>query len=127
MLARKGIFKCLTAKLSSPRPDQRAPKQFKKLLSIGASKIELDCTHQYHKRVIRTKTLFFKLKDEGFEISVQDERIECLRTPKLSSKQEEADTKMFLAANYACNRGVESVTIQSVDSYWPFRFVTMLQ
>ena len=57
------------------------------------------------------------MKDEGFKISVQDERKECLRTPKLSSKQEEADTKMFLAANYACSRGVESVTIKLMDSY----------
>ena len=56
------------------------------------------------------------MKDEVFKISVQDERIECLRTPQLSSKQEEADTKMFLAANYACNRGVQSVIIHTVDS-----------
>ena len=75
-----------------------------------------DWTHQRHKTVIRTKTIYFTLKDEGFKISVQGERIECLRTPQLSSKQEEADAKMFLAANYACNRGVESVTIHTVDS-----------
>ena len=34
------------------------------------------------------------MKEEGFKISVQDERIECLRTLQLSYKQEEADTKM---------------------------------
>ena len=56
------------------------------------------------------------MTDEGFKISVQDEKRECLRTPQLSSKQEKADTKMFLAANYACNRAVESVTIHTVDS-----------
>ena len=120
--SRKGIFKCLTTKLSSPRPDQEASKQFKKFLSIGANKIELlefllrDWTHQRHKTVIRTKTIYFTLKEESFKISVQNGRIECLRTLQLSYKQEEADTKMFLAVNYACNRGVESITIHTVDS-----------
>ena len=55
------------------------------------------------------------MKDDGFKTSVQDE-IECLKTPQLSSKQEETDAKMFLAANYASNRGVKSVTIHTVDS-----------
>ena len=118
----KKYLKCLITKLSSPRPNQRAPKQFK-LLSVGANKIELpefllrDWTHQHHKTVIRTKTIYSTLKDEGFKIRVQDERIECSRTPQLPSKQEEADTKMFLVANYACNRGVESVTIHTVNSH----------
>ena len=58
------------------------------------------------------------MKDEGFKISVQDERIECLRTPQMYSKHEETDAKMFLAANYASNRGVKSVTIHTVDSYY---------
>ena len=69
-----------------------------------------DWTPQRHKTVTRTKTIYFTLKDEGFKISVQDERIECPRTPQLS------DTKMFLAANFASNSGVESVTIHTVDS-----------
>ena len=55
------------------------------------------------------------MKDDGFKTSVQDE-IECLKTPQLSSNQEETDAKMFLAANYASNRGVKSVTIHTVDS-----------
>ena len=75
-----------------------------------------DWTHQRHKTVIRTKTIYFTLKEESFKISVQNGRIECLRTLQLSYKQEEADKKMFLAVNYACNRGVESITIHTVDS-----------
>ena len=68
------------------------------------------------------------MKDEGFKISAQDERIERLRAPQLSSKQEEADTKMFLAANYACNCGVSKVSsyIQWIV-VWPFWLVTMLK
>ena len=35
---------------------------------------------------------------------------------KLSSHQEETDTKLFLAAKHACSRGCTSVTIHTIDS-----------
>ena len=73
-----------------------------------------DWTHQYHKTVIRTKRIYFTLKDKSFKISVQDGRIEYLRILQLSSKQEETDGKMLLAPNYACNRGVESITTHTI-------------
>ena len=73
-----------------------------------------DWTHQCHKTVIRTKRIYFTLKDESFKISVQDERIEYLRILQLSSKQEETDRKMLLAPNCTCNRGVESITTHTI-------------
>ena len=41
------------------------------------------------------------MKDKGFKITCTNETIECNREPELSSKQEEADTKVLLAAKFA--------------------------
>ena len=110
-------------RITAKRPDQDAPKQFKKYLSVGTNKTELlefllkDWSH-HHRNIpsIGSKTIFFTLKDEAYEISVINNEIQCLRVPQLSSNQEEADTKMFLAARHACDRGCNSVTIHTVDS-----------
>ena len=109
-------------RITASRPEQSAPKQFRKYLSVGVNKTELlkfllkDWCHQRHASTIGNKIIFFTLKDEGYQICNVDDDICCLRVPQLASKQEEADTKMFLAASYASSRGSNSVTIQTVDS-----------
>ena len=56
------------------------------------------------------------MKDKGFKITCTDETIECNREPELSSKQGEADTKVFLAAKFAEDFGCREVGIFPVDS-----------
>ena len=41
------------------------------------------------------------MKDKRFKITCTDETIECNWEPELSSKPEEDDTKVFLAARFA--------------------------
>ena len=109
-------------RITASRCDQPAPKQFKKYLAVGANKTELleflvkDWAHPRHAPVLREKTIYFTLKDEAYEISITDNEIQSVHVPQLCSKQEEADTKMFLAANFACSRGCQSITIHTVDS-----------
>ena len=56
------------------------------------------------------------MKDKGFKITCTNETIECNREPELSSKQEEADTKVLLAAKFAQDLGCKDVRILTVDS-----------
>ena len=53
------------------------------------------------------------MKDKGFKITCTDETIECNGEPELSSNQEEADTKVFLAAKFAQYLGCRDVGIDS--------------
>ena len=87
-------------RITASRPAQAALKQLKKYLSDGQNKTEL----------------FEFLLHDWCNISISDNRILCLLIPQLSSKQEETDTKMFLAASYASCRGCNSVAIETVDS-----------
>ena len=56
------------------------------------------------------------MKDKGFKITCTDETIECHQEPELSSKQEEADTKVFLAARFGQDLGCRDVGLFTVDS-----------
>jgi len=56
------------------------------------------------------------MKDNGFKITCSDETFECVRQPELSSKQEEADTKVFLRAKFAQDLGCSDIGIFTVDS-----------
>ena len=56
------------------------------------------------------------MKDKEFKTTCTDETIECNWEPELSSKQEETDTKVFLAAKFAQDFGCRDVEIFTVDS-----------
>ena len=56
------------------------------------------------------------MKSEGFMIRCTDERMVCERQPEISSNQEEADTKVFLAAKFAQDLGCSDIGIFTVDS-----------
>ena len=56
------------------------------------------------------------MKDKEFKTTCTDETIECNWEPELSSKQEETDTKVFLAAKFDQDFGCRDVEIFTVDS-----------
>ena len=56
------------------------------------------------------------MKDKGFKITCTDETTECNGEPELSSNQQEADTKVFLAAKFAQDIGCRDVGIFTVNS-----------
>ena len=59
------------------------------------------------------------MKHKEFKITCTDEIIECNQEPKLSSKQEDADTKVFVAAKFSQDLGCRDVKIFTVDSDVP--------
>ena len=110
-------------RITATRCDQPAPKQFKKYLAVGANKTELleflvkDWTHPRHVELIRGKCIYFTLKSEAYKIHLNDNQIQSISIPELCSSQEEADTKIFLAANYSnIHFPRQTVTIHTVDS-----------
>ena len=56
------------------------------------------------------------MKGKGFKITCTDEPTECNGEPELSSNQEEADTKVLVAAKFAQDLGCRDVGIFTVDS-----------
>lgn len=103
--------------------DQPAPKQLKKFLSNGKNKIDLvhfllnDWSHhENHKQLIKSKELYVTVEESAFCITIRDNELHCSPSIELSSVQEEADTKMFLAANHAAYLGQTKATIITVDS-----------
>ena len=70
----------------------------------------------HHKALLLKKELFITIEDQAFVISVQEDELKCVPVSELCSPQEESDTKMFLAANYAGLTGQRKVLIATVDS-----------
>ena len=56
------------------------------------------------------------MKDKRCKITCTDETIECNGEPELKSNEEEADTKVFLAAKFAQDLRCRDVGIFTVDS-----------
>ena len=80
----------------------------KKFLSNGKNKTDLVCflmkdwsQEDHHKALLLNKELFITVEDQAFDIRLQEDELKCVPVNELCSSQEEADTKMFLAANYA--------------------------
>ena len=63
--------------------------------------------------------MHFTMKHKEFKVTCTDETIECNREPELSSKQEEANTKVFVGAKFAQDLGCWDVGIFTVDSDVP--------
>ena len=62
------------------------------------------------------RCLYFTTKSNGYVITCDEQRITCSPFSTLSSNQEEADTKVFLAAKVAQDLGCSDVAIFTVDS-----------
>ena len=110
-------------RITASRRDQKLPKQFKKYLAVGENKQELIeflladwSTQAQHHHQISEKTIFFTTKKDAFKIKVLEEETQCQPVDQLSSNQEEADTKMFLALKVAQEAGCSDAVIYTVDS-----------
>ena len=66
--------------------------------------------------MLLNKELFITVEDQAFVIRVQEDELKCVPVKEVCSSQEEADTKMFLAANYATLTGQRIALIITVDS-----------
>ena len=105
------------------RRDQAVPKQFSRFLRNSENKLDLLdflskdwSTNLRHCEVLDGKELYFTIRDQAICISSIQGRLLNTPAPELASKQEEADTKMFLCAAFASSLGFPSVNIVTVDS-----------
>ena len=62
------------------------------------------------------RSIYFTTKASGFKLQVHNEEISCEKVDELCSNQEEADTKVFLAAKLAQDVGCSDIGIFTVDS-----------
>ena len=110
-------------KLKVMSKDQVAPKQWKKFLRDSENKINLVkflvsdwSTSERHAPVLEGKDLYVTIKDQGYCITANHGILSIRQVPEISSEQEEADTKMFLCAQFAASLGFDSAEIVTVDS-----------
>ena len=66
--------------------------------------------------LLRNKELFITVKGQIFVSRVQEDELKCVPVNELCSSQEEPDTKVFLAANYAALTDQIKALIAAVDS-----------
>lgn len=92
-------------RISAQRRNQKVPKQLKKFLSVGENKIDLvrfllkDWSQEMkHVETISGKEIYITVEKQGYKIEVKNGHLCCSEIQALCSLQEEADTKMFLAA-----------------------------
>ena len=105
------------------RRQQVIPKQWEKFLPNSENKLDLIdllwhdwSTNLKHSHQLDGKELHMTIRDEAHCISSVHGLITCNQVQELSSKQEEADTKIFLCAKFAASLGFESASIINVDS-----------
>ena len=100
------------------RRDQTKPKQFDKILRLAINKLDLIkflikewSSHTAYCQLPDNKELYVTCEEKAFCITSTQGKLS-----KLSSQQEEADTKMFLSAAYAVHLGFDTVRIVTVDT-----------
>ena len=105
------------------RSDQPIPKQFAMFLRNPDNKLELLdfllkdwSTNEKYCELFGRKEVYFTIREQAVRIWCQENPLLNKSVPGLSSKQEEADTKMFLCAAFASQLGFNSVHIVTVDS-----------
>ena len=69
-----------------------------------------------HHQLIRNKAIYFTTRKDAFKLNVIGGNTQCLPVTELSSNQEEADKKVFLAVKSAQEIGYTDVVIYTVDS-----------
>ena len=69
-----------------------------------------------HHQLIRNKTICFTTRKDAFKLNVTGGDTQCQPVIELSSNQEEADKKVFLAVKLAQETGYTDVVIYTVDS-----------
>ena len=105
------------------RRDQAVLKQFSKLLRNSENKLELLefllkdwSTNESHCDQLDGKELYFTIRDQAVCLSSNQGRLSCINMPELASRQEEADTKIFLCTAFASSLGFHADNIITVDS-----------
>ena len=67
-------------------------------------------------KILEDKELYVTVKDNTFCISSNGNKLPMVLCNRISSEQEEADTKVFLCAQFAFDIGFERVTIVTVET-----------
>ena len=93
--------------MKASRRDQRVPKQFNKVLRLSQNKIDLVkfliedfSSNEKYCRLFEGNERNVTLEDRAFKISSHRGQLSKAYVEELSSHQEEADTKMFMAAHF---------------------------
>ena len=93
------------------------------ILFVGVNKLELidflledSSTNPKHHQLIRDKTIYFTARKDAFKVNVIGEDAQCQLVTELSSNQEEAATKVFLAVKLAQEIEYTDAVIYTVDS-----------
>ena len=110
------------------RREQSLPKQFKKYLGCSENKVCLvdfllrdwSTPAPAHLKALAEKELFVTVRDLAFCLTAINETIQVNPVPQIASKQEEADTKMFLCSQHAHSLGFLRARIVTVDSELPY-------
>ncbi|CAB4001853.1 Hypothetical predicted protein [Paramuricea clavata] len=106
------------------RRDQKPPKQFKKYLSDGCNKVDLvkfflaDWSDpDRFKTMIANRIILVTVASVAYRLQVTSDKVTSTPEEALHSKQEEADTKMFLSCQHAVQQfSCENICISTVDS-----------
>ena len=113
-----------TLKINITRREQPKPNQFEKYLRVSENKIQLveflanDWAHVTRfASEIGEREIFITYGRKCKRIRANNGFVLPEQVDQLSSNQEEADTKMFLCAQYAFNHGFTSCCIVTVDTY----------
>ena len=111
-------------RIAIKRRDQKLPKQLKKFLRCSENKVDFidfllkdwSSPNPAHTSTLQDKEIYLTVRDKAFCITSQNGVIDVREVEELTSKQEEADTKMFLYAQHAASLGFSSANIITVDS-----------
>ena len=103
-----------TTRMKVIRRQQVIPKQWERFLRNSENKLDLIdflwhdwWTNLKHSHQLDGKELYMTIRDEAHCISSVHGLITCNQVQELSSKQEEADTKIFLCAKFEASLGFE--------------------
>ena len=102
--------------------EQKVPKQWKKFLSNEANKDALLlflaqewCKDQYA-MILGQHTVFYAFRNQCYQMYARNGQVVTEVVDELETSQEEADTRMFLHAKHAADRGRETVIVKSPDT-----------
>ena len=122
-LERKGRSSIDVLRMTVSRRNQAKPKQFQKFLRLPENKIDLVkflindwSSNIRHSDVLEGKEVYITIQDQTFGISCSNNSISKVPVRALSSQQEEADTKIFLCAQFAFQLGFERVNVATIDT-----------
>ena len=73
-------------------------------------------TNESHCDQLDGKELYFTIRDRAVCLSSNQGRLSCINVPELSSRQDEANTKIFLCTAFASSLGFHAVNVITVDS-----------